>query len=198
MSAVHDLSLSRVDFGGLIKRVGGQARVDLVQFVGHVRQHRHVLGVRDQLGVVRPVVDVVDPLLGGLLVLRGVGDHHRVDERRAAGVRHHEFQVRIVLLQLDHVTRIRLGDNDIARREVVGVVVAGEPADLALVLLLLDQVDGLLHAFHRRDRPAIRPARCMIMPRPSCMSESRLILPLNAGSHRSSILVMSRPVAARL
>ena len=98
-----------------------------------------------ELGIVGPVVDVVDPRLGRLLVLRGVGDHHGVDEDRAARLRDHELQVGVVGLQLHDVARIGLGDSDIARGEVVGVVVAGEAADLALVLLLPDQVDRLLH-----------------------------------------------------
>jgi hypothetical protein len=55
------------------------------------------------------------------------------------------LQVRIVRLQLYDVTRIGLRDSDVARREVIGIVVARETPDLTLVLLLADQVDCLLN-----------------------------------------------------
>ena len=121
-----------------------------------------------------------------------------VDEPVAAGLGDDEVQIGVVRLQLHDVAGIRLGDNDIAGRQVVGVVVAGEAADLALVFLLLDQVDRFLHALVGRVLGRSCPATDMIMPSPSWVSESRLTLPLKAGSHRSSILVIGRLVAALL
>ena len=65
----------------------------------------------------------------------------------AARFRNDELQVRVVCLQLHDVTGIGLRDRDVACCEIVGVVVAGEPADLALVLLFANEIDGLLDTF---------------------------------------------------
>ncbi len=93
-----------------------------------------------------------------MLVLRRVRDHLGVDEPGASGLGNHEIEIGVVGLELHDVAGVRLGDDDVACREIVGVVVAGESPDLTLVLLFLDQVDGLLHGLGGglRQRAALR------------------------------------------
>jgi len=63
---------------------------------------------------------------GGLLVLRSCTDDHALHADGAAGFGTTNFRSGLSALQLHDVARIGLCDGDVARGEVVGVVVAGE------------------------------------------------------------------------
>ena len=130
VSGAQAFSLSSVSLRRVDQRVAGQFGIDLVQLVGHIAEHGHVPGRIDRLGVVGPVVDVVDPLLGGLLVLGGVRGITMVSTKKCSGIPAPRTAGQGLSLKLQPIARICLGDNDIAGRKVVGVVVAGEPADL--------------------------------------------------------------------
>ena len=107
-----------------------------------------------------------------------------------------ELEVGVLGLQLAMSPDHAMGDGHVARAQIFGVVVAGEPADLALSFssaILRRPSAGL-----DRGSAGCRPSDSMIMPRPSCASrENSDTRPLNAGSQNSSTLVISPPVAAR-
>ena len=96
---------------------GALDRTDVVDVGGELRRH---------LGL----VVVVDPLLGVGLVLRLVGHQHVVAPQRQALLGHHELDVGVVELGLDHVAGPCLAGHDVARGQVLDVVVAGEGAHL--------------------------------------------------------------------
>ncbi|MFN8194804.1 MAG: hypothetical protein U0R80_11050 [Nocardioidaceae bacterium] len=75
---------------------------------------------------------------------REVGHDHVVAPERQALFGHDPFDVGVVVLGLDDVTGPGLAGQDVARREVVEVVVAVERADLAVRDRLAEGLDGVV------------------------------------------------------
>ena len=84
------------------------------------------------------VVDVVHERQRRGRVRGADGDHHVVGPQHAALVRHPPLDVRVVGLELDRVAGPADRRDDVAAGQVVGVVVAGEVADLTRGRRLLD------------------------------------------------------------
>ena len=95
---------------------------------------------------------------------------------------------------LGDVARLRQGDGQVAGREVVDVVVAGEAADLALSFGLGHLVDGGLDGLGRRRRPGRRRCDSMNRPRVSRISREQRLGPRTRGEQVVDA-VISLPVA---
>src|SRR6478735_7030462 len=121
--------------------VRGEVGVDLLHLLARSLDGADVVDPGREPGGDLGLVVVVDPLLGVRLVGREVGDHHVVAPERQALLGRDELDVRVVELELDHVTGPGLAGEDVPGREVLGVVVAGERADLTGVDDLLEPVD---------------------------------------------------------
>ena len=123
---------ARISSVGEDQRVVDQVGVDLLHLLLGALDRTDVVDPRGQLrGDVRLVV-VVHPGLGVGLVLGQVRHQHVVAPEAQPLLRRDELDGRVVELRLDHVTGPRLAGDDVAGREVLDVLVAGERAHLTV------------------------------------------------------------------
>ena len=108
-----------------------QLRVGLLEDLLHTLDRGDVVDVTGDVGLDLRVIDVVDDSSAACGIGRADRDLHARRPQHAALLRHHELDVRVVLLQLHGVAGPAERDRGVAGGEVADVVVAGEAADLA-------------------------------------------------------------------
>src|SRR5215217_6954088 len=124
------------------QRVVGDLGIGLLEHFLGALDRRDVVHVRRQLRRHLRLVEVIHHRLGRVRMLDLGGHEHVVVERDVALLEVREAQVGVVALQLDEVAGVGESDRDVALGEIGGVVVAGEAAELAGLVGLVDLRDG--------------------------------------------------------